>query len=355
MTEQRMEIGDLMTKQIKPARHVVSEVIPVGLTLLASRPKLGKSWMVFDLAISVASGRNFLDRVTLEGDVLYWALEDSEERLKTRAIQLVGDDEITHRLDIEAVGSQITPDTAYEEMKDWIAEVENPRLIIIDTLKKIRKSRSGMGQGYDQDYDFGEKLQKLAHKKGIAIVLVYHTTKAVREDFIDEVQDTTGMTAVPDIVIVMRRKRGQAEAELHMAPKDFNETTLRIKHNQETGRWDYVGEVDGEEKNNRPEVRQKVIEYLARKETPQSPMQIANGTKIELVLLRTYLRRMVSYGELLNPAYGQYALTDSVREELGMPPVAPAAPKGVNIRRAGLRKPKKLLPRNKDTKRTDAA
>lgn len=341
----RIGIEELMSRKTKRQRHVVAGVVPVGLTLLASRPKLGKSWWVFDLAISVASGREFLDRPVDSGDVLYWALEDSEERLQTRAIQLLNGAVFTHRLDIETVGSRITPDTAYEGMCDWIEEAKNPKLIIIDTLKKIRKSRNGGGMGYDSDYDFGDKLQKLAHKHGVAIVLVYHTTKAIREDFVDEVQDTTGMTAVPDNVMVLKRRRGSVDAELHMAPKDFNETTLKIQHDQETGRWTYQGEVD-EQKVNRPEVRRKVIEFIASRNENQSPLQVSEGIGIPLATLRTYLRRMVDYGELLNVGYGAYTLTDSVREELGLSKAVTPPPTGVVISRTGGRRltipPKKL-------------
>jgi len=69
--------AELQTKQFPPLRFVVPDLIPEGLTLLAGKPKVGKSWMVLDIAIAVASGRYTLGNLKPEqGDVLYLALED---------------------------------------------------------------------------------------------------------------------------------------------------------------------------------------------------------------------------------------------------------------------------------------
>src|SRR6266545_5096200 len=39
---------NLRSRQFAPIQHIVPGLIPDGLTLLASRPKLGKSWLVLD-------------------------------------------------------------------------------------------------------------------------------------------------------------------------------------------------------------------------------------------------------------------------------------------------------------------
>ena len=58
------------------------------------RPKIGKSWMALDMAISVAAMSACLgDRMPDGGDVLYCALEDNERRLKNRLTKLLGDAE----------------------------------------------------------------------------------------------------------------------------------------------------------------------------------------------------------------------------------------------------------------------
>lgn len=54
----------LYYKPFKPSHSLVEGIISRGLTVLAGTSKIGKSWMMLDLAISVASGSSFLGRKT---------------------------------------------------------------------------------------------------------------------------------------------------------------------------------------------------------------------------------------------------------------------------------------------------
>ena len=72
---------ELRNKKLPPPRYVVAELLPQGLSLLASPPKYGKSWFVLDLCLSVAAGTQFLGCRTVKIGCLYLALEDSERRL----------------------------------------------------------------------------------------------------------------------------------------------------------------------------------------------------------------------------------------------------------------------------------
>lgn len=42
--------AELQQMNFPPVRWVVPEIIPEGLTLLAGKPKLGKSWLVLEHA-----------------------------------------------------------------------------------------------------------------------------------------------------------------------------------------------------------------------------------------------------------------------------------------------------------------
>ena len=68
----------LKTMVFEPIKYVVPGVIVEGLTILAGKPKLGKSWLMLHAAIAVASGGLTLgDIECITGDVLYCALEES--------------------------------------------------------------------------------------------------------------------------------------------------------------------------------------------------------------------------------------------------------------------------------------
>ena len=81
---------ELQNRTYPPVRYIIPGLIPEGLSLLVGRPKIGKSWMALDIALSVASGATCLGgRTPDQGDVLYCALEDNERRLKNRITRLL--------------------------------------------------------------------------------------------------------------------------------------------------------------------------------------------------------------------------------------------------------------------------
>jgi len=70
------------------------------LTILAGRPKIGKSGLALNIAIAVASGGLVFGSVQVEtGSVLYLALVDTQRRLQSRLEQVLGDDEWPDDLD----------------------------------------------------------------------------------------------------------------------------------------------------------------------------------------------------------------------------------------------------------------
>src|SRR5215472_4624510 len=88
--------SDLRAMTFKPINWVVPGIIPEGLTILAGKPKVGKSWLALDLALAVAGGRYVLGEIKPdEGDVLYAALEDNQRRLWKRTDIVMGRHSVT--------------------------------------------------------------------------------------------------------------------------------------------------------------------------------------------------------------------------------------------------------------------
>jgi len=75
--------AELVAEELQPVRWVVRGLLPEGVTLLAGKPKLGKSWLALGLGVAVASGGVALGTKPVDrGDVLYLALEDNPQRLQ---------------------------------------------------------------------------------------------------------------------------------------------------------------------------------------------------------------------------------------------------------------------------------
>src|SRR5207253_2368842 len=82
--------AELMRMKLPPPRWAVPELIPEGLTILAGRPKTGKSWLALHIAIAVATGGAVLTSSPVEsGPVLYLAMEDTRRRLQKRLSKLL--------------------------------------------------------------------------------------------------------------------------------------------------------------------------------------------------------------------------------------------------------------------------
>src|SRR5215218_1452231 len=82
--------ADLMALELPEVRWAVPGIVPEGVTLLAGKPKLGKSWLTLDLGVAISTGRVALGTKRVEqGECLYLALEDNRRRLQTRLHKLL--------------------------------------------------------------------------------------------------------------------------------------------------------------------------------------------------------------------------------------------------------------------------
>jgi hypothetical protein len=85
-----MSAAELLDKDLPPICYIIPNLIPEGLTLVAGKGKIGKSWLLLGTCIAVATGGVALGSIEVEqGDVLYLALEDNERRLQSRLNQLL--------------------------------------------------------------------------------------------------------------------------------------------------------------------------------------------------------------------------------------------------------------------------
>ena len=82
-------------QQFPPLRYTVPGLMPAGLGIIAAPPKAGKSLLILDWLLAVASGgpRSAALPVGPARDVLYLALEDGDRRLQARCRHLLASGE----------------------------------------------------------------------------------------------------------------------------------------------------------------------------------------------------------------------------------------------------------------------
>ena len=297
--------AELQIKQFAPVRWVVPDLIPQGLTILAGAPKLGKSWLVLDIALAVAQGGPTLgDRQCPEGRVLYCALEDGERRLQERMAKICPDDRWPANLGFTTEMPNLA-EGGIEFLRDWAAKAEKPSLIIVDTFAKVRPTKKRDETQYDADYGAAGMLKRLADEIGVGVIMVHHTRKLGADDPFDTVSGTNGLTGAADTILVLKREGGGAT--LYGRGRDIEEAELALRFERAFCRWRLLGAAD--EVRASPE-RRAVLDALRCSGAPMTIADVAAATGHPGEATKKLLFRMFEAGELQRPKRGRYSLPE---------------------------------------------
>ena len=295
---------DLQRTEFPPLQWVVPGYVTEGLTVVAGKPKIGKSWMVLDWALAVAYGGSAFGAIRVEdGDVLYCALEDNPRRLKRRINQVLRGDDAPDRLQMVTKLPRIG-EGCVEALRKWARGVEKPRLIIIDTWKQVKKMRKREEASYDADYDSVEPLQALAGELGIAIVVVHHANKSEqREDPLDMVSGTTGVTGAGDTVMVLYRDT--QGTTLYGRGRDIeDDIEVGLEFDRTAALWRVLGPANEAHMSDQ---RKAIFIALRDAKGPLSPKEVALITTVNHGVAKKLLVKMFANGDIQKPSEGKYA------------------------------------------------
>jgi len=298
-----ISFADLMAKSFPAPRWIVKGLIGEGLTLFAGAPKIGKSWFALDLALSVSGGAaDILGGTSVEhGAVLYMALEDNQPRLQDRLNKMGA------RLEprpLRFVTSGPGLESGLEEdIRTWSREQEAPRLVIIDTLAKVRPVTRPRDRGYADDHATLAPLQKLAGELGLGIVVIHHTNKAPpSDDPFDAISGTLALSGTSDAGMVLRRS-GEG-ATLYTRGRDVEERQITLSFDKSTFRW---REINAPITPKSPE-RDQILHAFKSWEEELSVSDIADRVRKPKENVQRTVSRMSEAGELVRVRTGIYRL-----------------------------------------------
>jgi hypothetical protein len=284
---------DLLAKKFPDIVYVVPGILPEGLNLLVGRPKLGKSWLAFDLCIGVAGDGHVLNSIApgTRGDVLYLALEDNQRRLQRRLKKLLGTAQVPGRLDIHTQWRR-TNEGGIDDIREWCAERPDAKLIVIDTLQAIRPIVRE--NGYAQDYLAVAALQQLAGELGISILVLHHDRKAEADDAFDTVSGTLGLTGAADAILLLKRDPA-GMCVLHGRGRDIEEFEKAVRFDKDSCVWRMLGDADQERLTKE---RRRIIEVLGDAEQPMGPKAIADESGMKVANVKFLLSKMLADGAI---------------------------------------------------------
>jgi hypothetical protein len=307
--------ADLLAMDLKPPQWVIRDVLPEGVTLLAGKPKKGKSWMALQACVNVATGaKAFGAKDTAQGDSLYLALEDNTRRLHKRLKKILQG--AAPPAGFSPAGFYVTTewprlvDGGTDALDRWLEEHPDARLVVIDTLAKVRQPARGNAV-YQEDYTALETLLPLAAKHSVAIVVIHHLRKMAGADPQDEISSSTGLTGGVDGWMILRRTPGSQGPSLLVDGRDIEEPTeYALKWNMDNATWLIEGSA---EERNISRSRRKIDEVLQRSPEPMSPKEVADLIEDSSYSnVKTLMFKMLSDGQLTKNSKGKYSPVNRV-------------------------------------------
>ena len=296
---------------LPPPKLIVPGFITAGLTVLAGKPKVRKSWLALDLCLSVARGGFVLGEKVIEGDCLYAALEDGPRRLQARLGKIASIGAWPARLTFWTKLERLDAG-GEDQVRAWIEAQPDPRLIVLDTFGLVRPSRMRDEAPYDYDSRCARQMKALADEYGLGLVVIHHARKMAADDPLEMLSGTNGLSGAADATLVLTKT---AEgAALYGRSRDLEDIEVAVEFDPDTCRWRVLGEAH--------EVRQsdqrKVILAALRQATePMSAGELADETGMTPVNIRQLLR---SLGKGPEPAVekagrGRYVASRSQRSQ----------------------------------------
>ena len=301
-----ISMTELYQTSYKSRPPIIDGLLYSGIYILAGAPKIGKSFLVAQIAYHVSTGQKLWGYEMHQGTVLYLALEDDYQRIQSRMFMMYGVAD-TDRLFFATVANRIGSGLD-EQLDGFMREHPDTKLIIIDTLQKIREV-GGEAYSYASDYEIVGRLKKFADKHSICILTVHHTRKQPAGDSFEMISGTTGLLGCADGALLMqKRKRTALEATVDVVGRDQQDQVLYLKKDPDTQIWN-LEKVENELHKEPPDTVLEAVSKLVsanKREWIGSPSDLATQVNIGMAAntLTKYLN--VKAGRLLEEYHVGY-------------------------------------------------
>lgn len=301
-----VSMTELYQTSYKSRPPIVDGFLYAGAYILAGAPKIGKSFLVAQLAYHVSTGQKLWEYDVRQGTVLYLALEDDFGRIQNRMFMMYGVED-TDKLHFATVAGKIG-NGLDEQLENFMREHPDTKLIIIDTMQKIREA-GGEAYSYASDYEIIGKLKQFADKYCICVLTVHHTRKQPAGDSFEMISGTTGLLGCADGSLLMqKKKRTDLDATIDVVGRDQQDQILYLRKDPETQIW----QLEKTENELHKEPPDRVLEAVSTLVSPNqrewtgSPSELADAANVGMAAntLTKYLN--VKSGRLLDEYHISY-------------------------------------------------
>ena len=253
---------------------VIDGLLYRGMYLFVGAPKMGKSFLMGQIAYHVSTGMPLWGFPVRQGTVLYLALEDDFGRLQERLYRMFGtaeNENLFFSVSAKQLGKGLD-----EQLSRFLREHPDTSLVIIDTLQKVREV-GGDTYSYANDYQIITRLKSFADAYGICLMVVHHTRKQKADDAFDMISGTNGLMGAADgALLLQKEKRTSNAATLEVSGRDQQDQRLYLLRNEEKLCWD-LERIETKLWEAPPE---PLLEEVAKRITVESPEWSGSPTEL---------------------------------------------------------------------------
>lgn len=301
-----VSMTELYQTTYKSRPPIIDGLLYSGAYIIAGAPKIGKSFLVAQLAYHVSTGQKLWEYDVHQGTVLYLALEDDFGRIQNRMFMMYGVED-TDKLHFATVAGKIG-NGLDEQLENFMQEHPDTKLIIIDTMQKIREAGSE-AYSYASDYEIIGVLKRFADRHNICVLIVHHTRKQPAGDSFEMISGTTGLLGCADGSLLMqKKKRTDLTATVDVVGRDQQDQILYLRKDPETQIW----QLEKTENDLHKEPPDSILETVSKlvssdiREWTGSPSELAEAANVGMAAnaLSKYLN--VKSGRLLDEYHVSY-------------------------------------------------
>lgn len=190
-----------------------------GIGVIGGPPKACKSFFALDIAVSVATGTDCLDKFQVDdkGPALVYFAEDAQPIVRTRVEALCRHRKVdVNKLDLHVItASSVRIDLKADQL-GLVQAIEKiqPRLLLLDPLVRLHRLCENDAREMSGLLGF---LRDIQRKYELAVVLVHHASKRYRS------QPGFGLRGSSDIYAV-------GDSNAYIARRDGGKLLLTLEH-----------------------------------------------------------------------------------------------------------------------------
>jgi DNA-binding HxlR family transcriptional regulator len=291
-------LEELLGEPEESVPYIVDGMLPSGgVSMFVAKPKVGKSTAARSLAFAVAAGEPFLGRETIQGPVIYLALEEKRAEVANHFRRMGASDQpiFVH------VGA--APATSQEGIAALEAAILEHHAIMAIADPALKLVRVRDASDYAEMLKALEPVVELARRTNCHIGVCHHAGKLERPGGDDVLGSTALFGSVDTLVLLRRRDYGRTLGTIQRYGQDLAESVIPL--DEHTGLVQLGGDIDSVKVAQAGDGIKKVLGELKDDEEDLDEAEIRQRVEARSLMIARALRVLVADGSVSRSGAGK--------------------------------------------------